>query len=131
MWHDTGGALLGNDRPPPAVGRGHSERLGVFGKLAALPSASQRQDEHPPPRDATERAGSGLRGLGIGATLTLCLPVLLMVLPLVGFLLLPLLPLIGLSWSLSLGDRPSAPTDRPRAPATCASALPPRLAQAA
>jgi hypothetical protein len=69
--------------------------------------------------------------VGIGATATLCLPFLLMLLPLLGFLLVPLLPLIGISWAISLSALPSAPNDRPRAPSASASSRTMDLAHAA
>ncbi len=72
-----------------------------------------------------------LRWLGIATCTALCLPVFLFSLFLFGFLLLPLLPLIGVGLIASTGGSPTAPPARPRLPTAAAAAQTFQQAQAA
>jgi hypothetical protein len=81
--------------------------------------------------DKPSSLASACRWLGISICLALCLPILLFCFFLFGFVLLPLLPLIGASLVASLGGGPSAPPARPHLPAAAASAPPAAQAQAA
>lgn len=62
------------------------------------------------------------RWLGIASGVALCLPIFLFSMFLFGFLLLPLLPLIGAALVASTGGSPSAPPARPRLPSAAAAA---------
>jgi hypothetical protein len=82
--------------------------------------------------NASDKASSlatACRWLGISICLALCLPVLSFSFLLFGFVLLPLLPLIGASLVVSLGGSPSAPPARPHLPSAAAPPAPqPRAA---
>lgn len=67
------------------------------------------------------RLAAACRWLAIGSCLTLCAPVLLFSFFLFGFLLLPLLPLIGASLVVPIGGSPSAPPARPTLPSAAAA----------
>lgn len=85
------------------------------------------------PRTADRSTGltTALRWLGIAICTALCLPVFLFSLFLFGFVLLPLLPLIGVSLIASTGGSPTAPPARPRLPSAAAAMPPFPQAQAA
>lgn len=72
--------------------------------------------------DKPSSLATACRWLGISMCMALCLPVLLFSFFLFGFVLLPLLPLIGASLVVSLGGSLSAPPARPHLPSAAAAA---------
>lgn len=74
---------------------------------------------------------SACRRLGVSICVALCLPVLLFSLLLFGFVLLPLLPLIGACLVVWIGRSPSAPPARPNLPSAAAAAPALQYARAA
>lgn len=106
--------------------------LPFFGSKFANAQAMARNDEGTRSDGASGQGlTTALRWLGIAICMVLCLPVFLFSLFLFGFVLLPLLPLIGVGLIASTGGSPTARPARPRLPSAAAAAPPFHQVQAA
>ena len=103
---------------PPAAAAPNVIPLPIRGSYPARgPTPRSTSGVQPP-----SRLARACRWLGISICLALCLPALSFSFFLFGFVLLPLLPLIGVSLVFVLGGSPPAPPARPHLPSAAAAA---------